>query len=633
MRLRFLVLALLVPSLALGDWYTQSTPTPLKVDKKPIPPGANAANFIRGSDWNDYVKAPTEQLRTKVKGLESSVSNIVLGNPNANDVAVTATGSTTARALKDRAADEVWITDHGAKCDNATDDTAALSAAITAAMTTGKTLRIPAGTCRINSVITIANDGATPPTQKPLRIVGSGAHMSGRGTAINGGSVLDVRGAGSYGKLVTSGLGLLEITGVTFTDSAGTSTPFIHTTNTTLLIHGNSFIGTKYLTACDQDAIVLGGTTEVEGFGGLNDGFQGYGTVIRDNYFNRIRRAVYGRTFANGVVVRDNTIWSGSGSNLSGGAAIEFDNPAASPTQYDVGNVIAGNLVEVVGYPYAIRLGRSNRNSIIGNNVYDPSVTTLAAVYFGASAAYNTLVSGYYADADILGYVDDSAGGTNLVIDARRGHLVATRSTFGLNFSPPGAAHSTQIYQGWPGQYDGALQIMRDTNPDTGVGTFLGGVNNSGSFVWGGTGPNAPALKVDTGGVLEAVQVYSPAFYPAGSTSLSLRGTSPDEAAATGVKIGNATALTQGSAAIVRFFSDSLTTEKARINSAGFPAFGGDGTTAQRMEWAAVAPTTGTWRQGDVVWNTGAAAGGAPGWVCTTAGTPGTWKAMANLAP
>jgi len=23
---------------------------------------------------------------------------------------------------------------------------------------------------------------------------------------------------------------------------------------------------------------------------------------------------------------------------------------------------------------------------------------------------------------------------------------------------------------------------------------------------------------------------------------------------------------------------------------------------------------------------------GAPGWVCITAGTPGTWKAMANLA-
>lgn len=44
------------------------------------------------------------------------------------------------------------------------------------------------------------------------------------------------------------------------------------------------------------------------------------------------------------------------------------------------------------------------------------------------------------------------------------------------------------------------------------------------------------------------------------------------------------------------------------------------------------APTTGTWAVGDTVWNTNPAAAGAPGWVCTTAGTPGTWKAMASLA-
>lgn len=44
------------------------------------------------------------------------------------------------------------------------------------------------------------------------------------------------------------------------------------------------------------------------------------------------------------------------------------------------------------------------------------------------------------------------------------------------------------------------------------------------------------------------------------------------------------------------------------------------------------APGAGTWVQGDKVWNTAPAAGGAPGWVCTTGGTPGTWSAMANLA-
>jgi hypothetical protein len=37
--------------------------------------------------------------------------------------------------------------------------------------------------------------------------------------------------------------------------------------------------------------------------------------------------------------------------------------------------------------------------------------------------------------------------------------------------------------------------------------------------------------------------------------------------------------------------------------------------------------------QGDIVWNNAPAAGGTPGWVCTTGGSPGTWKAMANVAP
>lgn len=46
-----------------------------------------------------------------------------------------------------------------------------------------------------------------------------------------------------------------------------------------------------------------------------------------------------------------------------------------------------------------------------------------------------------------------------------------------------------------------------------------------------------------------------------------------------------------------------------------------------------VAPTTGTWNRGDIAWNVQPSAGGTPGWMCVASGTPGTWKAMANLAP
>jgi hypothetical protein len=44
------------------------------------------------------------------------------------------------------------------------------------------------------------------------------------------------------------------------------------------------------------------------------------------------------------------------------------------------------------------------------------------------------------------------------------------------------------------------------------------------------------------------------------------------------------------------------------------------------------APTTNFWTQGSLFWINNAAAGGIPGYYCTTAGTPGTWKAMAAIA-
>ena len=36
--------------------------------------------------------------------------------------------------------------------------------------------------------------------------------------------------------------------------------------------------------------------------------------------------------------------------------------------------------------------------------------------------------------------------------------------------------------------------------------------------------------------------------------------------------------------------------------------------------------------RGDVCWSTTPTASNPPGWICVTAGTPGVWKAMANLA-
>lgn len=48
--------------------------------------------------------------------------------------------------------------------------------------------------------------------------------------------------------------------------------------------------------------------------------------------------------------------------------------------------------------------------------------------------------------------------------------------------------------------------------------------------------------------------------------------------------------------------------------------------------YSAAVPSSGTHVQGDISWNISPDAGGPPGWMCVTSGSPGTWKAMANLA-
>ena len=70
--------------------------------------------------------------------------------------------------------------------------------------------------------------------------------------------------------------------------------------------------------------------------------------------------------------------------------------------------------------------------------------------------------------------------------------------------------------------------------------------------------------------------------------------------------------------------------EETMTNSSKFSSLDVNGRT-----WAvaAAAPTTGTWKVGDMVYNNAPAAGGKIGWVCTVAGTPGTWKAWGVIDP
>lgn len=51
-----------------------------------------------------------------------------------------------------------------------------------------------------------------------------------------------------------------------------------------------------------------------------------------------------------------------------------------------------------------------------------------------------------------------------------------------------------------------------------------------------------------------------------------------------------------------------------------------------KLGFGSAAPTTGTYKVGDIVWNYTPTSGGYMGWVCTAAGTPGTWKTFGLIS-
>lgn len=312
---------------------------------------------------------------------------------------------------------QVNVTQYGAKCDGSTDDSAAFNAALAAVNAAGGGVVVfPAATCLIASQIVLPNDGAPIPNQNAIRIAGASAFSSGRGTGPGGGTILVMTStAGTGGKLSSFGVGKLEIDHLTIQENTGTTTtPMIYVTNTTLHLHDVTGYGANTGTACNQDFLVLGGTATTSD-GTANSPFQGYGTVVENNYINRLRRFAFLQTFANQITIRDNTIWSGSGSNLVNGAAIELVGVVSNT---DGGNTIEGNLIEVSNYPYAFRLTFASENTFVSNGTYDPTVTTLAYYRIESTATRNTIVQGFGPDS--VPFLSDAASGANTAITSHQ---------------------------------------------------------------------------------------------------------------------------------------------------------------------------------------------------------------------
>src|SRR3990167_5346223 len=236
-------------------------------------------------------------------------------------------------------------------------------------------------------------------TNVPIIISGSGNFTKTAGTTTEplGGTIVEFTyDGGDSVFILTMGLGTLAIENLTFYTQVANKS-FFKTTATTSYIRNTTFFGSGASSNASNDAIVCGGT-HTTAFANGNSPFQGYGSIFSENYFYRIRRGLYLRRYANGIQIVNNTWWLTCGSNIDSVGAIEI---VGGSSNADVGNYIAGNLVEMVGYDYFVKGTYANNNSFIGNNLYDDA-DVYAYYRFETNSTYNLIQYGYQGIATAI---------------------------------------------------------------------------------------------------------------------------------------------------------------------------------------------------------------------------------------
>lgn len=268
----------------------------------------------------------------------------------------------------------------------------------TSTTTAGGRISWSSGYCLLAGQITWPSNTAAIPSQPAYIMRGTGMVM--RSYALTnppaGGTILDCRYDGGTAKWLANGLGgALVIQDLTLADfSTNTTTPFIQTRLTATVFERVAFCGNPSKTgvACNQDAVIYGATGVA--YPGTDSGFQGYISRMVGCEFEHIRRMALITENGNGIVLRDNHVTFGCGSNLTNGACIELAGTLAGGQA--IANLITGNIFECAGYPYIIKSEYASFNTFAWNGFYDADASVCKNfIRFEAHAGFNTVHLSY----------------------------------------------------------------------------------------------------------------------------------------------------------------------------------------------------------------------------------------------
>ena len=243
-----------------------------------------------------------------------------------------------------------------------------------------------------NVYIGTTSGGETKQNASP---VGVGTNYV-QSAALGAGSAVPGANTTKPPKIIALGYGELTIENLALADLGTDCAPFVMVTSTRLYAYNDLVRGTTAsnpggsIFSCN-DGFILGGTS-TSALGTAQDAFQGYGAVIRDNYFDNIRQGVLAQTYANSIAIVSNTWTPESGSSSASAGAISLVGlSSASP---DSGNYIAGNLIEAFAYPTSIYLENASNNDLISNAFWDNGATTKQFVWCDSTDGHMNVIDG-----------------------------------------------------------------------------------------------------------------------------------------------------------------------------------------------------------------------------------------------
>jgi len=357
-------------------------------------------------------------------------------------------------------------------CTHASGDDAAVNSILSTMYTNGGgTLRI-SGLCLKTTQMTFSNTGdSLSPTQPPIRITSAGGGTANgywTGVTATYTDGLDLQYNAAVAKIITKGIGKLEIDHLNLVDGASDSAAFFITTNTTVQIHDNYFSGTGSGTSAVNDALIFGGACSgANGNGGVacatglpagapqqgntvDNIFQGYGSSVYNNFFDKMRRITVHQAAANGINVYNNTVSLSCGLSTGApfniwGADTSYGTTWATGAQdADNGNVYTGNYVEMYNYKWMVDLGKAQLNQFVNNGAYDDGSYAVGLFQFEAAsqgALANLLEPGLAASALALTTGNAGIAATSTIINpngavsAQFPSTLALLGSYGSNYS------------------------------------------------------------------------------------------------------------------------------------------------------------------------------------------------------